>query len=141
MKNTDPSPIVGVFRDRAKANHAIEALKQAGFGENRVQSAVVRLQTASEEQAPENIRIIVIVKADGKDKEAFGILLNSGANNADLPPGLSLKDGKIVSSQAETIDLIPNQTLDANFSNDSFFAEAKDPENSNQLGVMDNPHY
>ena len=40
MKSTDPSPIVGVFRDHAKANHAIEALKQAGFRENRIKSAV-----------------------------------------------------------------------------------------------------
>ena len=141
MKNTDPSPIVGVFRDHAIANHAIEALKQAGFGENRIQSAVISLQTALEEQTPENTRIIVTVKAEGKDKEAFGILFNSGANNADLPPGLSLRDGKIVRSQAETTDLIAKETLEASFPDDSFFGEVKEPGSSDQLGVMDNPHY
>ena len=31
MQNTGPSPIVGVFRDRANADHAVEELKQAGL--------------------------------------------------------------------------------------------------------------
>jgi hypothetical protein len=141
MENINPTPIIGVFRDHAKADHAVEALKHAGFGEDQIQSAVVNLQTATEEQAPENIRIIVTVKADGKDKEAFGILFNSGANNADLPPGLSLRDGKIASSQSETTDLIAEETLEASFPDDSFFGEVKEPGSSDQLGVMDNPHY
>jgi hypothetical protein len=141
MDNTNPTPITGVFRDQPKADHAIEALKHAGFEENQIQSAVVNLHTASEEQAPENIRIIVMVNADGKDKEAFGILFNSGANNADLPPGFSLRDGKIVSSQGETTDLIDKETLEASFPSDSFFGEVKEPGSSDQLGIMDNPHY
>ena len=107
MENTGPAPIIGVFRDRAKADNAVVELMQAGFREDQIQSAVVSLQTVPEEQTPENARIIVTVKAEGKDKEAFGVLFNSGANNADLPPGMSLIDGKIVSSQAETTDLIP----------------------------------
>ena len=125
MQNTDPSPIVGVFRDHAKADHAVEELKQAGFTEDKITSSVVGLHTEPEEQTPENTRIIVTVKADGRDKQAFGILFNSGANNADLPPGLSLRDGKIVSSQAETTDLIPEPTLEAGFSKDSYFGEVK----------------
>ena len=68
MENTDLSPIVGVFRDHAKANHAVEELKRAGFGEDQIQSAVVSLQTAPEEQTPENTRMIVTVTANGKDK-------------------------------------------------------------------------
>jgi hypothetical protein len=125
MQSTDPSPIVGVFRDHAKADHAVEELKQAGFREDQITSAVVSLQTAMEEQTPENTRIVVTVTADGKDKEAFGILFDSGANNADLPPGISLKDGKIVSSQSETTDLISEPTLEAGFSKDSYFGEVK----------------
>ena len=137
MQNTDPSPIVGVFRDHAKADQAVEELKRAGFGEGQIQSAVVSLQTAPEEQTPENTRIIVTVKADGKDKQAFGILFNSGANNADLPPGISIRDGKIVSSQAETVDLIAKETLEADFSKDSYFGEAKVPGISEEPGMLD----
>ena len=137
MQNTDPSPIVGVFRDHAKADQAIEELKRAGFGEGQIQSAVVSLQTVPEEQTPENTRIIVTVKADGKDKQAFGILFNSGANNADLPPGISISDGKIVSSQAETVDLIAKETLEADFSKDSYFGEAKIPGMPDEPGMLD----
>ena len=137
MQNTDTSPIVGVFRDHAKADQAIEELKQAGFDEDQIQSAVVSLQTAPEEQTPENTRIIVTVKADGKDKQAFGILFNSGANNADLPPGISIRDGKIVSSQAETVDLIAKETLEADFSKDSYFGEVKVPGLSDEPGILD----
>ena len=31
MQNTDPTPIVGVFREQTKADRAVEELKQAGF--------------------------------------------------------------------------------------------------------------
>ncbi len=125
MENTDLSPITGVFRDHVKANHAVEELKRAGFGEDQIQSAVVSLQSAPEEQRPENTRIIVTVKADGKDKLAFGILFNNGANNADLPPGMELRDGNIVIAQEETTDLIPKPTLEAGFTKDSYFGEVK----------------
>ena len=141
MQNIDPSPIVGVFRDHAKADQAKEGLKKAGFREDQITSSVVSLHTAPEEQTPENTRIIVTIKADGRDKQAFGILFNSGANNADLPPGMFLRDGKIVSSQAETTDLIAKETLEASFPDDSFFGEVTEPGSSDQLGVMDNPHY
>ena len=128
MQNTDPSPIVGVFRDQAKADHAIEELKQAGFTEDQITSRVVSLHSAPEEQTPENTRIIVTVKAEGRDTQAFGILFSGGANNADLPPGMSLE---------ETVDLIPKPELEGSFSKDSFFAEEKDLGTSEQLGQMD----
>jgi hypothetical protein len=137
MENTDPAPIIGVFRDHAKADHAVEELKQAGFREDQIQSALVSLQTAPEEQTPENTRIIVTVRADGKDKEAFGVLFNSGANNADLPPGMSLIDGNIVSSQAETTDLVPESTLEASFTKDSYFGEVNVPGTSDEPGILD----
>jgi len=128
MQNTDPTPIVGVFRERTKADRAVEELKQAGFTEDQITSKVVSLQTVLEEQTPENTRIIVTVNADGRDKQAFGILFSSGANNADLPPGMSLE---------ETVDIIPKPELEGSFSNDSFFGEEKDLGTSEQLGQMD----
>jgi hypothetical protein len=141
MQNSDPSPIVGAFRDHAKANRAVEELKQAGFREDQITSAVYSLQPAQEAQTPENSRSIVTVQAEGRDKQAFGILFNNGANNADLPPGMELKDGNIVSAQAETSDLVPEPTLEAGFAKDSFFGEAKVPGGSDELGVMDTPQY
>src|SRR6266700_6042478 len=139
MENTDLSPITGVFRDHVKANHAVEELKRAGFGENQILSAVVSLQSTPEEQRPENTRIIVTVKDDGKDKLAFGILFNNGANNADLPPGMVLRDGKFAESQAETADLIPEPTLEANFSKDSYFGEVKESGRSDEP-IMGDTH-
>jgi hypothetical protein len=139
MENTGPAPIIGVFRDHAKADNAVVELKQAGFREDQIQSAVVSLQTAPEEQTPENTRIIVTVKAEGKDKEAFGVLFNSGANNGDLPPGMSLIDGKIVSAQAETVDLIAKPTLEASFSKESYFGEVTVPGLADAPGILDNP--
>ena len=125
MQNTDPSPVVGVFRDQAKADHAIEELKQTGFTEDQITSKVVSLHAAPEEQTPENTRVIVTVKAGGRAKQAFGILFSSGANNADLPPGMSLSDTRIVSSQEGTADLIPKPELEAGFSQESYFGEVK----------------
>jgi hypothetical protein len=137
MENTDPAPIIGVFRDHAKADNAVVELKQAGFREDQITSAVFSLQPAQEGQTPENSRVVITVKAEGKDKEAFGVLFNSGANNADLPPGMSLIDGNIVSSQAETVDLIAKPTLEAGFSKDSYFGEVKIPGTSDEPGILD----
>jgi len=136
MQNTGPSPIVGVFREQTKAEYAVEKLKEAGFTDNQITSKVVSLHSASEEQSPENTRTIVTVKAVGKEKQAFGILFTSGANNADLPPGISLSDSRIVSSQEETVDFIPEPELEGSFSNDSFFAEEKEL-TAPDLGQMD----
>ena len=138
MQNTDPSPILGVFRDHAKADHAVEELKQAGFTEDQITSKVVSLHIAPGEQTPENTRIIVTVMADGRDKQAFGILFNSGANNADLPPGISLSDSRIVTSQEGTVDLIPEPTLEAGFTNDSYFGEVNAPFSSEEPIMGDN---
>ena len=137
MENANSSPIVGVFREQTKAAHAVEKLKQAGFTDDQITSKVVSLHSASEEQTSENTRIIVTVKAEGKDKQAFGILFTSGANNADLPHGVSLSDSRIVSSDEETVDLIPKPELEGSFSNDSFFGEEKDLGAADQLGQMD----
>lgn len=137
MQNTGPSPIVGVFRDQAKAEYAVEQLKQAGFTDKQVRCKEVDLHQESEERMSENTRFIVTVKAEGKDNEAFGILFSSGANNADLPPGITLSDSRITSSGEETVDLVPTPELDGSFTNDSFFGEGKDLETTDQLGQMD----
>ena len=136
MQNTGPSPIVGVFRDQAKVDHTVEELKQAGFTEDQIKSKIVGLKTASGEQTPENTRTLLIVKAEGRDKEAFGILFSNGANNADLPPGMTLS-GTVLTTEGETVDLIPEPELEGTFTNDSFFAEEKDLETTDQLGQMD----
>ena len=140
MQNTDPSPIVGVFRDHAMAEYAVEELKQAGFREDQITSAVYSLQPAQEAQTPENSRIIVTVKAEGRDQQVFGILFNNGANNADFPPGMELRDGNIVSAEAETVDLIPEPAVEVGFSKNSFFAEATEPGQSDEIIIMDNPN-
>ena len=94
------------------------------------------MKTASGEQTPENTRLLLIVKAEGKDKQAFGILFSNGANNADLPPGMTLS-GTILTSEGETVDLVPAPGLEGSFSKDSYFGEDKDLGTSTQLGQMD----
>ncbi len=137
MENTGSSPIVGVFRDKAKAEQAIEKLKQDGFTDDEVISKEVSLNGVSEEQSSENTRTIVTVKAEGKEKQAFGILFSNGANNADLPPGVTLSDSRITSSSEGAVAFIPKPELEGTFSKDSFFGEDKDLETTDQLGQMD----
>src|SRR5574340_343647 len=137
MENTGHSPIVGVFRDREKAEQAIEQLKQAGFTDEEVKSKVVNLNAVSEVQSPETTRTIVTVKAEGKEKQAFGILFDNGANNADLPPGITLSDSRITDTTEETIDLIPQPELEGSFTNDSFFGTEKSLGTTDQMGQMD----
>ena len=138
MQNTRRTSIVSVFRDETNAKHAVEQLKQAGFTEDEIKSKEIGLKTASGEQTPENTRTLLIVKAEGKDKQAFGILFSNGANNADLPPGMALS-GTVITTEGETVDLIPKEELEGEgtFSKDSFFAADKDLETTDELGQMD----
>jgi hypothetical protein len=139
MQNADPSLVVGVFRDHAKADHAVEELKQAGFSDDQVTSTVIGMQSAQEAHAAENSRIIVAVKAEGKEKQAFGVLFSNGANNADLPPGMELREGKLVNAQGETVSVIPELTLEATFDKDSYFGEVQVPGLADAPGILDNP--
>lgn len=141
MENNDPSTLVGVFRDRAKADRAIEELKQARFRDDQLSSTVYSFKSTQEAQEAEHSRIVLTVKTDGRDQQAFSILFDNGANNADLPPGTVLEYGTIVSAQTETIDLIPEPTVEAGFSNDSFFAEGKEPGHAGEPEIMDNPNF
>ena len=141
MQNTEHPTIIGVFRDHVKADQAVVELKQAGFREDQITSTLFSPQPAQEAQSSELSRIIISVKAEGRDKQAFGVLFNNGANNADLPPGMEIRDGKVVSADGATVDLIPEPTLEAGFSKDSYFGEVKAPGTSDELGILDTPQY
>src|SRR5260370_9386069 len=123
MGTSDQSDIVGVFRDRSGADHAIEELKQAGFKEDQVKLTFYIPQATEEFHSHADTRIIVTVQAEDREQDAVGILFNNGANNADLPPGTVLGHGSIISSQEETHDLIPEQKAHSDFTEHSFFAE------------------
>src|SRR5260370_14514681 len=107
MGATDQSDIVGVFRDRSGADHAVEELKQAGFKEDQVQLTFYIPQAAEELHSHADSRIIVTGQAEHREQDAGCILFNNGANNSDLPPGTCLEHCSIISSHAETTDLIP----------------------------------
>jgi len=124
MNTVDYSHIVGVFRDRTQADRAVEELKQAGIGEDQIEVTEYNLRTTEEAEGLSrynaNTRIIVHVQAEGKEQGAVGILVQNGANNADIPPGTQLVRGSIVDADSETADLIPEQPADEG-STDSFF--------------------
>jgi hypothetical protein len=126
MNTVDYSHIVGVFRDRSHVDGAIAGLKWIGIGEDQIQVTEYNLQTVKEvfssSRQESNQRLIVHVKADGKEQEAVGILVGNGANNADIPPGTELVGGSLISSNSETADLISSQPTDEG-SSDGFFGK------------------
>ena len=73
MSTTDFTDIVGVFRDRSQADQAIAELKQAGFAEDAIQMTEYDLPGVVEAVSPSlqasNKRVIVHVKAEGKEQE------------------------------------------------------------------------
>jgi len=142
MSTTDFSDIVGVFRDRSQADEAVDELKQAGFADDEIQLTEYELQRAVEVpstspslQSPNN-RIIVHVKAPGKEQEVVGIMVQHGANNADIPPGTALVHGVLVGTNAETADLIPGQSNEIGSIGDLFEA-AQVPEQPVETGNQD----
>lgn len=140
MGTLDRSNIVGVFRDRSRADHAIDELKQAGFREDQVKVTLYSPQAAEESHGHADSRIIVTVQAEGREQDAIGILFNNGANNADLPPGTVLQDDAIISSQAETTDLIPEQPVDG-FTEHSFYPQVHEPGHPDEIEIFDNLNY
>lgn len=132
METANPALIVGVFRDQVKANKAMDELKQGGFREDQIKSTAYNLNAVQEAQdspelVAESSRIVVTVMAEGRDEDAVGILVNNGANNADLPFGTILDHGTIVSSEPETGPVTSEQQVDtaAGFSNDSFYSKGQ----------------
>jgi hypothetical protein len=141
MGAVEQSNIVGIFRDRFRADHALDELKQAGFKEDQVKVTFYSPQAAEEFHRHADSRIIITVQAEGREQDAVGILMNNGANNADLPPGTVLQDDSIISSQAEPTDLTLEHTVDGDFTVHSFFAEAHEPGHPDQIKIIDNLNY
>lgn len=142
MSTTDFSDIVGVFRDRSQADQAVDELKQAGFAEGDIELTEYELQGAIETLTPSpslqspNKRVIVHVKAPGKEQEAVGIMTQHGANNADIPAGMKLVHGTLVGSNTESADLVAGQSNEES-SSKSFFGDAKTPGHPNDINLMD----
>jgi len=126
MSTVDYSDIVGVFRERSQAEEAIDELKQAGFAEDTMELKEYELQGLAEAVSTNpglqasNKRVIVHVKAPGKEQEVVGILAQHGANNADIPVGTQLVHGVLVGTGVETPDLLPGQANEATASDDLF---------------------
>jgi rhodanese-related sulfurtransferase len=139
------SDIVGVFRERSQAEEAMDELKQAGFAEDTMELTEYELQGAAEAMTtnptlqPSNKRVIVHVKAPGKEQEAVGILAQHGANNADIPAGTQLVHGVLVGTGLETADLLPGQTNEAT-KPDDLFEEGQVPGQPVEPGKQDSSH-
>src|SRR6266516_1776257 len=115
MNTVDYSHVVGVFRERSNAERAIDKLKRIDIGEHQIQLNEYNLQTAegigSSSRQESNKRLIVNVDADGKEQEAVGIMVNNGANNADIPPGTELVHGSPLAQIRNLLISIPDCRL------------------------------
>jgi hypothetical protein len=131
MNTAEYSHVVGVFRERSNAEQAIDKLKRIGIGENQIQLTEYNLQNAEGasnlSRQESNKRLIVNVEANGKEQEAVGILVNNGANNADIPPGTMLVHGSLVDSNSETADLNSGQPTSESSSESFFGKNVTDP--------------
>ena len=142
MSTTDFSDMVGVFRERSQAEQAVAELKQAGFTENAIQvteyelQGVAAVETVSPSLQASNKRVIVHVKAEGKEQEAVGIMAQHGANNADIPAGTKLVHGILTGANAETADLVPGQVNEVP-TTDDLFGEVKIPGHPDESGAVD----
>ena len=125
-ETVDYSDIVGVFRDLSQAEEAMEGLRQAGFADDTMELKEYELHSASETPTDSpalpvsNKRVIVHVKAPGKEQEAVGILNQHGANNADIPVGSRLVHGVLVGAGVESADLVPGEATEATTTDDLF---------------------
>ncbi|MFL5625293.1 MAG: hypothetical protein ACJ788_06805 [Ktedonobacteraceae bacterium] len=150
--HTSERTIVGVFRDRARANLAVEQLKQAGFSEDQIQANAYNL--ASNTSTAEGIgdgphipgvggesRFVVAVNADGREHEAVGVMVRNGANNSDLPHGMVLEHGSLVNEQGESVNFSPMRDVEDDPGTNTFFGEARDPGHDEDISIMDNPNY
>jgi hypothetical protein len=138
METSDHSTIAGVFREQAQADLAVEQLKQAGFNEDQIQVTVYNptpdTSTAEEEVEgmPQVVgtgggsRFVLAVNAEGREHEALGVMVNNGANNSDIPHGMALEHGTLVSEQGENTALAPEQGVDAAADSTTFFGKTKD---------------
>lgn len=146
MESVEFSDIVGVFRERSQAEEAMNELQQAGFTgdmlelkEYELQGGVEKLVTNPTLQ-PSNKRVIVHVKAPGREQEAVGILAEYGANNADIPAGTQLVHGVLVGTGVETPEPQPEQANDEATANDDLFEEGVVPGTPFEPGKQDSDH-
>lgn len=123
MDSARYSHVVGVFRDRANAEQAMNALRQAGMREDQMQLTLYN-PNIDGEVLQSRQRFILHADAEGREQEAVGIMARCGANNADLPLGTALEHGSIVSAETESGERIPEELMygDSNrFSGDTHF--------------------
>lgn len=94
------SHIIGVFREQSSAHEAAAELREAGFEEDQIRLTEFDPETVEGvENTPlrsADKRFFVHVEARGREEAAVGILARHGANNADLPDGTTLVNGKLV---------------------------------------------
>lgn len=145
------SNIVGVFRDRTHAEEAINALKQAGMGEDSIQLTeynpdgdVAPDANVAEEEVDAFLlgsgvsdprRILVHVRAEGREQEAVAILTSFGSNNSDLPPGTALVESSIVDASAEGVSKTPATVGPS----ESGFASAQVQARPSDVSITDSP--
>ena len=89
----NPSLVEGVFRNKEDASNAIQALKEAGFGDDQISSKNYNVTNTG---MPDTERTVVAVMAEDRHQEAADILVRNGSNNADLPAGATLDAGTLV---------------------------------------------
>ena len=127
------SHMVGVFRERTKAEQALNELRQAGFRETEL---TVYDPHPAEEPVDSTMRILVHVLAEGREQEAVAILVSHGANNADLPLGTDLSHGSLTGAS----DAQGAAHATAASPSESFFSTAKAPGHPSDISITDNPN-
>ncbi len=138
-ENPDYSYIVGVFRERAQADQAMEALKQAGIGDEEPQLTEYHPQEEGSDDSTQiqaAQRFLVRVLAMGKEQDAVEVLIRCGANNSDLPPGTALVRGSIINTNEPIADHAPTGPAIAT-SPDSLFEKSKPASHPAEVKVMD----
>jgi len=126
------SHMVGVFRERTKAEQALNELRQAGFRETEL---TVYDPHPAEEPADSSTRVLVQVLAEGREQEAVAILVSHGANNADLPLGTELYHGSLTGAS----DAQGATHATAGGPSESFFGTANAPGHPQDINIMDTP--
>jgi len=150
--DTSEHTIVGVFRDQAGADLAVEQLKQAGFSAEQIQTTAYHpegdtTEALRQDDAPivpglgGGSRFVVAVNAEGREQEAVGVMVRNGANNSDIPPGAVLEHGALVSGQGETTDYAPGPVTANDPATNTFFGEVKDREHPGDIDIMDNSNF
>ncbi len=153
--DTSEHTIVGVFRDHAGADLAVEQLKQAGFSAEQIQTTAYHpegdttAEALQQDDAPivpgtgGGSRFVVAVNAGDREQEAVGVMVRNGANNSDIPSGMVLENGELVSGQGESTGYTSGRDAANDPSTNTFFGEVKDEEHPGEIDMMDNsnsPH-